>query len=264
MIELHKDPLGIATITLNRPEKHNAFDDHVIKQMTQAFREVESDDSIRVLVLAAQGKNFCAGADLQWMKRMATYSYEENLNDARELAEMLKTLNFLTKPTIARVQGAAFGGAVGLVSCCDIVVAADTASFCLSEVKVGLIPATISPYVIAAMGERAARRYFISAERFSAQTALETGMVSEVCAHDELDQRVSKLCQQILLNSPAATQASKKLVSTVSKQAISDELIETTSQAIAEIRTSAEGQEGLSAFIEKRSPAWFIDIKERD
>ena len=256
MIELHKNSNGIATVTLNRPEKHNAFDEHVIEQMTQAFRDVQKDKSIRLMILSSNGNNFSAGADLEWMKRMATYGYEDNLKDARGLAEMLRTLNFLPKPTIARVQGAAFGGAVGLISCCDIAVASETASFCLSEVKIGLIPATISPYVIAAMGERAARRFFISAERFSAEQALRTGLVSEVCPLTELDQCVDTLSQQILNNSPAAVKAAKQLVMDVSKAPISGELIEDTSQRIATVRISDEGQEGLSAFLEKRAPAW--------
>jgi methylglutaconyl-CoA hydratase len=264
VIELHKGTNGVATVTLNRPEKHNAFDEHVIEQMTQAFRDVDTDSSIRLMVLAANGKNFSAGADLEWMKRMSGYDYDDNLKDARSLAEMLRTLNFLSKPTIAKVQGAAFGGAVGLVSCCDIAVATDTASFCLSEVKIGLIPATISPYVIAAMGQRSARRYFITAERFNAHSALNAGLVSEVCSIDELDQTVSTLSQQILSNSPAAVKASKNLVADVANATIDDELIEETSKRIANIRTSDEGQEGLSAFLEKRSPTWLKHSEEHN
>lgn len=264
MIQLTKSTNGVATVTLNRPEKHNAFNEQVIKQMTDVFREVDADDSIHLMILAANGTNFSAGADLEWMKRMASYGYEGNLEDAQGLAEMLRTLNFLSKPTIARVQGAVFGGAVGLVSCCDIAVAAESANFCLSEVKIGLIPATISPYVIAAMGERAARRYFISAERFSAEQAQYIGLVSEVCQLDELDLCVSKLATQILNNSPAAVKAAKQLVADVSKVPISNALIEDTSQRIATIRTSAEGQEGLSAFLEKRSPAWLNNSEENN
>lgn len=263
MIELHKNTNGVATVTLNRPKKHNAFNEDIIEQMTCAFQEVEADTSIRLMVLAANGKNFSAGADLEWMKRMANYGFDDNLTDARNLAEMLRTLNFLSKPTIARVQGAVFGGAVGLVSCCDIAVAADTASFCLSEVKIGLIPATISPYVIAAMGQRAARRYFISAERFTAQKALHIGLVSEVSSMDKIDQIVQKLSTQVLNNSPAAVGAAKKLVADVSNQTIDDALIEDTSKRIAKIRTSAEGQEGLSSFLEKRSPSWLNHSEEQ-
>ena len=186
MISINKNNNGIATITLNRPDKHNAFDDTIIEAMTSAFIDIDNDQSIRLMILEANGKNFSAGGDLDWMKRMATYSYEDNLVDARKLANMLHTLNFMTKPTIARVQGAAFGGAVGLVSCCDIAVACNSAFFCLSEVKIGLTPATISPYVIAAIGARAARRYFISAETFSAQRAQQLGLVSETCSIEML------------------------------------------------------------------------------
>lgn len=256
MLELTKSKNGIATVTLNRPAKHNAFDEHLIAHMTSAFREVEADDSVRLMVLAANGRNFSAGGDLDWMKRMAAFSYEDNLADARALAEMLRTLNFLSKPTIARIQGAAFGGAVGLISCCDIAVASDNASFCLSEVKIGLLPATISPYVIAAIGERAARRLFLSAERFDAQRAMQLGLVSEVCEFEQLDETLRSIAKLILANSPLAVSASKKLIGDISSQPISAELIEDTSQRIAKIRTSIEGQEGLSAFLEKRSPAW--------
>lgn len=263
MIELHKNSNGVATVTLNRPEKHNAFNEDIIKQMTLAFQEVEADASIRLMILAADGKHFSAGADVEWMKRMASYGVDDNLADARNLADMLRTLNFLSKPTIARVQGAVFGGAVGLVSCCDIAIASDSASFCLSEVKIGLIPATISPYVIAAMGQRAARRYFISAERFTAQQALHTGLVSDVCPLDNIDHTVQKLSTQVLNNSPAAVSAAKKLVADVSNKAINDALIDDTSKRIANIRTSAEGQEGLTAFLEKRSPSWFNHSEEQ-
>ena len=256
MLELHKLPNGIATVTLNRPEKHNAFDEVLIEQMTNAFREIESDDTVRLMILAANGKNFCAGGDLNWMKRMANYDYQANLEDARALAEMLQTLNSLSKPTIVRIQGAAFGGAVGLISCCDIAIASESASFSLSEVKIGLIPATIAPYVIAAIGQRAARRFFISAERFNAKRALELGLVSEVCAAENLDQTIDSICQTILNNSPAAVAECKQLISDISNRPIDHELIEETSIRIANIRKSEEGQEGLSAFLEKRTPTW--------
>jgi methylglutaconyl-CoA hydratase len=254
-IELSKDN-GVATVTLNRPEKHNAFDDSVIGQMTEAFEHIEHDDSIRLMVLASSGKSFSAGADLAWMKRMAGYSYDENLRDARALANMLKTLNNLSKPSIARVQGATFGGAVGLVSCCDIAIASSKASFCLSEVKIGLIPATISPYVVAAIGSRAARRLFITAERFNAERAFALNLVSEVCDPEQLDARLSELSEIILANSPAAVSAAKQLVLDISGASIDDDLIEDTSKRIAAIRTSKEGQEGLTAFLDKRPPSW--------
>ena len=255
---------GIATITLNRPEKYNAFDDLIIEQMTQAFEDIDADDSIRVMILAANGKHFSAGADLAWMKRMATFSYDQNLNDARGLAKMLSTLNYLSKPTIARVQGAAFGGAVGLVSCCDIAMATPTASFCLSEVKIGLIPATISPYVINAIGERAARRYFVTAEQFNVEQALKLGLVSEIVDDNELDARIAKLAEAIKKNSPTAVIAAKKLAMDVGNSKMSEHLIEDTCERIAGIRVSKNGQEGLSSFLEKRTPSWLNNINEND
>jgi methylglutaconyl-CoA hydratase len=255
---------GIATVTLNRADKHNAFDDSVIEQMTHALKDIDADDSVRVMILAANGKHFSAGADLAWMKRMATYSYDENLRDAHNLATMLKTLNFLSKPTIARVQGAAFGGAVGLVSCCDIAIATPSASFCLSEVKIGLIPATISPYVISAIGERAARRYFVTAERFDAEQALKLGLLSEIQEDDKLDTRIEELTEEIKRNSPKAVSAAKKLALDVSNVEIDNLLIEDTCVRIATIRASKDGQEGLSAFLEKRPPSWINYAKEKD
>jgi len=254
---------GVATVTLNRQEKHNAFDDAVIDELTSVFEDIDSDDSIRVMILAANGKNFSAGADLAWMKRMATYSYEDNLRDARALAKMLKTLNELSKPTIARLQGAAFGGAVGLVSCCDIAIATPTASFALSEVKIGLIPATISPYVVRAIGERAARRYFVTAERFDAAQAHHLGLVSEIRAEIEIDGFISGLANTIKNNSPSAVSAAKKLALDIGNTQINDKLIEDTCERIADIRASENGQEGLTAFLEKRAPAWINDVTEK-
>ena len=262
-IEIVKED-GIATVTLNRADKHNAFDDSIIEQMTSAFRNIDADDSIRVMILAAKGKYFSAGGDLTWMKRMASYSYDENLADARALAKMLSTLNFLSKPTIARVQGGAFGGAVGLVSCCDIAIATPNASFSLSEVKIGLIPATIAPYVVAAIGERAARRYFITAERFSAEQALKLGLVHEIREETELDKHIVQLTEQIKNNSPTAVTAAKKVAIDVSHADIDERLIEDTSERIAAIRVSENGQEGLSAFLEKRSPLWINNPGEKD
>jgi methylglutaconyl-CoA hydratase len=253
------DERGIATVTLNNPDKHNAFDDAIIAALTAAFIAVENNPAVRVMVLASNGKNFSAGADLNWMKRMADYSHEENLRDSRALAGMLKTLNFMSKPTIARVQGAAFGGAVGLVSCVDIAIATERASFCLSEVRIGLIPATISPYVIAAIGQRAARRYFTTAERFSAEQALRLGLVSQVVNNDaDLDTGIDALATTLLANSPAAVSAAKELVFAVAQREIDSPLIDDTCHRIADIRISPEGQEGLAAFLEKRTPKWNV------
>ncbi|WP_226647024.1 enoyl-CoA hydratase/isomerase family protein [Microbulbifer variabilis] len=250
------DSEGVATVTLNRPEIHNAFDDELIHELATTFDTLAQNPAVRVLVLASNGKSFSAGADLNWMKRMATYSEEENRRDAAALAAMLYKLDTFPAPTIARVQGAAFGGAVGLVSCCDMAVASERASFCLSEVKIGLLPATISPYVINAIGTRHARRYFVTAERFSAERAEQIGLVSEVCAEGDLDLHVQKLVNAIADNGPKAVAMAKQLAMSMSNRVINDELQGQTSALIAAVRVSPEGQEGLSAFLEKRAPQW--------
>jgi len=250
------DSRGVGTIRLNRPEKHNAFDDAIIAELDTAIAGFAKNPELRVVVLASEGKSFSAGADLGWMQRMASYSHEENLADARALAEMLRKLNTLPQPTIARVQGAAFGGAVGLVSCCDIAIGSEQAKFCLSEVRIGLIPATISPYVIAAMGQRAARRYFISAEVIAASTACQLGLLSEQVAADELDARVEQHIQTLLGNSPAGIRAAKRLVLDYGNRSICAELIEDSCKQIADIRVSEEGQAGLAAFLNKSPAPW--------
>ncbi|MDN3653262.1 enoyl-CoA hydratase/isomerase family protein [Thalassotalea ponticola] len=255
-VDLSIDERGVAHITLNNPQKHNAFDDSVIARLTSIFDCIEQCDDIRVVVLAANGKSFSAGADLMWMKRMASYSRDENLADANALATMLQRLNFLNKPTIAKVQGAAFGGAVGLVACCDVVLASSHAKFCLSEVKLGLIPATISPYVIQAMGVKAARRYFQTAERFDANKAQQLGLVDDVLAPQQLDEMTDNIVTALLANSPKAVAQAKQLVFDVAYQTIDKALMSTTSERIANIRVSPEGQEGLAAFFEKRQPSW--------
>ena len=247
---------GVATVTFDNGAKHNAFDDTIIKILTDIFNDIAKRDDIKVMVLAANGKSFSAGADLGWMKRMAGYSYEDNLKDAHKLAEMLKVLNFLPQATIAKIQGAAFGGAVGLASCCDIVIASNKASFCLSEVKLGLIPATISPYVVNAIGLKASRRYFQTAERFFADKAMQIGLVDEVVDAEELTPAVEKMINTLLSNSPQAMRQAKQLAFDVAYQKIDEQLLSDTSARIASIRVSNEGQEGLSAFFEKRSPAW--------
>jgi len=253
---------GIATVTLNNPDKHNAFDDIIIQQLTDIFVQVAQRDDISVMVLAANGKSFSAGADLGWMKRMASYSYQDNLTDANALAKMLSALNFLPQPTIAKIQGAAFGGAVGLASCCDIVIASSKASFCLSEVKLGLIPATISPYVVNAIGLKASRRYFQSAERFFSNKAQQLGLVDEVVEPDALADEVEKMLNTLLNNSPQAMRQAKQLAFDVAYQTIDNNLLNETSERIAAIRVSEEGQEGLSAFFEKRQPSWQTSRQE--
>ncbi|MEW6992098.1 enoyl-CoA hydratase/isomerase family protein [Colwelliaceae bacterium 6441] len=250
------DRYGVATVTLNNPDKHNAFDDMVISELTKVFMHIASRDDIRIMVLASTGKSFSAGADLSWMKRMASYSYQENLADANALANMLKTLNFMPQTTIAKIQGAAFGGAVGLASCCDIVIASNKASFCLSEVKLGLIPATISPYVVNAIGQKASRRYFQTAERFFADKAHQLGLVDELVDANDLDDAVNNMINTLLNNGPLAVRQAKQLALDVAYQAIDQSLLTITSERIASIRVSEEGQEGLGAFFDKRAPKW--------
>ena len=253
------DSRGVAQVTLNNPDKHNAFDDQMIIELTNAFNALAANANVRIMLLKSEGKSFSAGADLEWMKRMASYSYQQNLNDARALAAMLKALHQMPIPTIARVQGAAFGGAVGLISCCDIALASSNASFALSEVKIGLVPSTISPYVIAAIGERHAKRYFMTAERFDTNTALQISLVHEAVEEQFLDDKVEQLITAILSNGPEAVVAAKQLVFAVSGKAIDSSLIEHTCEVIAGIRVSAQGQEGLSAFLDKRKPHWLKD-----
>ncbi len=255
-LKLEVTPEGAGVITLNRPDIHNAFDDQLIKDLTRALQKMEQHKSVRLVVLKANGKSFSAGADLNWMRRMADYSWSENYQDSLALASLMQTLYQLKKPTIALVQGAAFGGGVGLVACCDIVLASDKAQFCLSEVKLGLIPAVISPYVIKAMGKRQASRYFISAERFNALTAQQVGLVHEVVPMDEFAAYCSNFISEILSNGPAAIQAAKNLINFVDSHPYDEEMLRETAQKISDIRASKEGKEGVSAFLEKRSPSW--------
>lgn len=257
--QLEIDSRGVACLTLDRSAQHNAFDDVLIAELIQVLTDLAANEAVRILVLAAAGKSFSAGADLNWMRRMADYDETRNREDAMQLAELMQRLNCFPRPTIARVQGAAFGGGVGLVACCDIAIASEQALFCLSEVKLGLIPAVISPYVIAAIGERGARRYMLSAERFDAQQARELGLVHEVVDKAELESRVEDLVAVLLECGPAAQTAAKDLIQALSGRPIDDELIAETAARIATIRASAEGREGLNAFLEKRKPAWLRD-----
>jgi methylglutaconyl-CoA hydratase len=245
---------GVARITLDRPELRNAFDDALIASLTKAFLEIGSDDGVRVLILAGNGPAFCAGADLNWMKRMAKYGYDENLADAEALALMLATLDRLPKPTIARVHGPVFAGGTGLVAACDIAVGTPAAKFCLSEAKLGLSPATISPYVMRAMGEREARRYFLTAEVFDAAEALRIGMLSILT--ENLDQTIDELVKHLLAGGPQAHAKIKHLIRAVAGRPVDDALAAETAKRIAEIRVSAEGREGIASFLEKRKAAW--------
>ena len=247
---------GVASVTLNRAEVHNAFNDAIIADLTGTLRRLGDDDKVQAVVLRAEGKSFSAGADLGWMQRMANYGHAENLADAGALAELMRVLNFLPKPTVVRVQGAAFGGGVGLVACCDIAIASDAASFSLSEVRLGLIPAVISPYVVAAIGERAGRRYFLTAERFGADEALRIGLVHQVVPADQLDSAVDTILIRLSEGGPAAQRAAKDLIFAVAHRPIDAGLIHDTAERIATIRASSEGREGLAGFLEKRKPAW--------
>ncbi|GAB3472525.1 enoyl-CoA hydratase/isomerase family protein [Polaromonas eurypsychrophila] len=249
---------GVSTVTLNRPEVRNAFNDEVIAELTAVFIELGKREEVRCIVLAANGTSFCAGADLNWMKRMADYTRDENVADAGALAEMLRVVYVCPKPTIAKVQGDVYAGGTGLVAACDIAVSVDTAGYCLSEVRLGLIPATISPYVIRAMGARAAHRYFLTAERFDAAEALRIGFVHEVVAAAELDAKVAELAKALVNAGPEAVKLCKRLVQDVAQQEISSSLIQMTVDGIADIRVSAEGREGVQSFLQKRKPIWLL------
>lgn len=255
-IELHTDPRGVATLWLNRPDKHNAFNAEMIAELIQALRQVNEDDSVRFLLLRGRGKHFSAGADLAWMQASAQLDYAANLHDAHELGELMSLLYHLPCPTLAVVQGAAFGGAVGLTACCDIAIGASEATFSLSEVRIGLVPAVISPYVVQAIGERATRRYALSAERFSGECARELGLLAECYPAAELEAEVEQWVANLLLNSPQAMRESKALLHSVGSGVLTDALRQRTESVIAGIRVSEEGQEGLNAFLHKRKPAW--------
>ena len=246
----------VATVTINRPEVRNAFNDEVITELTAAVMALSEREEVRCIVLAGNGPAFCAGADLNWMKKMASYTHDENLADARALARMLRVLHACDKPTIAKVHGDAYAGGTGLVAACDVAIAADTAGFCLSEVRLGLVPATISPYVIRAMGERAAHRYFLSAERFDAAEALRIGFIHEAVPAAQLDARVGDLAHLLVQNGPAAMKACKQLLHDVAGHELTAGLIDRTAALIADIRVSDEGREGVQSFLGKRKPGW--------
>ena len=252
------DDDGVAWVTLTRPEVHNAFDDTLIAELSAVLGGFASDERVRAVVLGAQGRSFSAGADLNWMQRMAGYSERENLDDARALADLMRRLYELPKPTLALVQGPTYGGGVGLVACCDIAIAAETANFCFSEVRLGLIPAAIGPYVIAAMGERAARRYFLTAETFSAREAMRFGLVHDVVPDEALRDIGRRVIKALLRGGPNAQVAAKDLILTISGRPL-DDLAEETAKRIARLRVSEEGREGIAAFLEKRKPGWLKD-----
>ena len=247
---------GIARVTLNRPDVRNAFDDALISELRKAFVQIGGDASVRAMVLAGAGPAFCAGADLNWMKRMAGYSYEQNLADAQALADMLLALDQMPKPTIARVHGPAFAGGTGLVAACDIAVGTPEAKFCFSEAKLGLSPATISPHVMRAIGERAARRYFLTAEVFDAAEAEKIGLLTLLVGKDALDQAIEGLLKHLLAGGPEAMRRIKELIAAVASRPVDAALARETAKRIAEIRVSPEGKEGIASFLEKRKPGW--------
>jgi methylglutaconyl-CoA hydratase len=257
-ILLSTDARGIATVTLNRPDKHNAFDEALVGALTETFLRLDKDPAIRAVVLTGAGNSFSAGADLGWMRSMAGYTQEQNLEDAQKLAELMSTLNELGKPTVARVNGPVFGGGVGLVACCDIAIAADHAKFALTEVRLGLAPAVIAPYVIAAIGARQARRWFLTAEALTAARARDVGLIHEAVETAELDAAVEHQIDLVLHGGPKAQRAAKELIArlTTGSATARRQTRKLTAQLIAQLRVSEEGQEGLTAFLEKRPPRW--------
>lgn len=261
-ILLDKQINGITTLTLNRPKLHNAFDDIMVAELTTLLAKLENDQSTKVVMLAANGPSFSAGADLNWMQRMVAYNLTENIQDASLLAKLMQTLNFLNKPTIAIVQGPVYGGGTGLVACCDIAIGTSNAEFCFSEVKLGLIPAVISPYIITAIGERMARRYFLTAEKISATMAQQIGLLHEIVKSNQLTDHALQIAHQLLKNSPQAITTAKKLIQKISQHPINQNIINTTAEAIANIRVSVEGQEGLTAFLQKRPPHWLANKRD--
>lgn len=245
----------IARVVLTNPDKHNAFDDGLIKGLIGTFMLLQAADEVRVVVLEAEGKSFSAGADLGWMRRMADYTHQENVEDATMLGKLMEVINFLPKPVIAKIQGAAYGGGVGLAACCDIAIGSEKARFCLSEVKLGLIPAVISPYVTAAIGQRAARRYFLTAEVFGAEEALRLGLLHKLVPADELDGAVDGMAEILLRVGPEAVRESKDLIFAVDRPTDYN-VIHDTVNRIAKVRAGDEAREGIAAFFEKREPSW--------
>ena len=249
----------VAEVWLNRPDVRNAFNEHVIAELGAAFAMLGADTSLRAIVLGGRGKAFCAGADLGWMREMAGYTWERNRSDAQALANMLWVVYNCPVPIVGRVHGDCYAGGVGLAAVCDVLVAADPVNFCLSEAKLGLLPGTISPYVIRAMGEQASRRYFVTAERFSAAQAASMGFVHEVCAPDALDAKVDEIVATLVANGPMALRACKTLVQDMAGRPIDAALRDETARSIADIRASDEGREGVQSFLNKRKPAWLED-----
>jgi methylglutaconyl-CoA hydratase len=257
-LDIRRPSAHVAEVWLNRPEVRNAFNDGVIAELTAAFRGFAEDKDLRAVILAGEGKAFCAGADLNWMRAMADYSWEQNRADAEGLAEMLWAIYSCPVPVVGRIHGDCYAGGVGLAAVCDILVAAEGVNFCLSEAKLGLLPATIGPYVVRALGERASQRYFLTAERFDAAAAKSLGFVHECVAPDLLDQQVQTIVAALVANGPAAVKACKRLVQDLAGQPITPALRADTARRIADIRASAEGKEGVQSFLQKRPAAWLV------
>ena len=255
-LDIRRPSAHVAEVWLDRPEVRNAFNDGVITELTAAFRTMAQDGELRAVVLGGHGKAFCAGADLSWMRAMADYTWEQNHADAARLAEMLWTVWTCPVPVVGRIHGDCYAGGVGLAAVCDVLVAAEGVHFCLSEAKLGLLPATIGPYVVKALGEQASRRYFVTAERFSAAQALALGFVHEVVAAEALDTKVAEIVAALVANGPAAVKACKRLVQDLASRPLTGELRADTARRIADIRASAEGREGVQSFLNKRPPAW--------
>ncbi len=254
----------VATVWLNRAELHNAFNTVVIEELQQCFDALNCRDDVRVVILAGRGKSFSAGADLNWMKQAGQASSADNEADALKLAKMLQRLATLKQPTIARVHGVALGGGMGLASACDICIASNNAQFATSEVRLGLAPSTISPYVIRAIGTRQAARYFLTAERISAQQAQKIGLVHEVTSAEELDAKIAEIVANLLLGGPQAQAASKQLIQMVDQQVLTEDLLRQTAQHIAHVRQGSEAKNGLSAFLDKQRPAWITTTAEQE
>lgn len=256
--EIEIDGRGAATLWLNRPEVHNAFDEAMIAALARDLKKLEADPAVRMLVLAGRGKSFCAGADVNWMRRQAAQSEADNLRDAGVFAGMLRALNSFRKPTIAVAQGSAFGGGVGLIACCDIAFAVENAQFAVSEVRLGIIPSVIGPYLVAAIGERNARRYALTAERFNAREAQRIGLVHQICKPDDVPVTIAQTIDAICACGPKAQEAAKEHIRSVANRPIDAEVIAETAQRIARIRATPEAREGFAAFLEKRKPNWSV------
>src|SRR6185312_3529514 len=258
ILDLRRPSLHVAEVWLNRPEVRNAFNDDVIAELTQVFAKLSQDENLRVIVLGAHGKAFCAGADLNWMRAMADYSWDQNRADAQKLADMLWTLYQCPVPIVGRLQGDCYAGGMGLAAVCDVLVAAEGVTFCLSEARLGLLPATIAPYVLRALGEQASRRYMVTAERFSAAQAHALGFVHELCSAEALDAKVAELVATLAANGPQAARECKRLVRDVAGAPLTAELRADTARRIADIRASSEGREGVQSFLNKRKPGWLL------